>query len=68
MKVLFTRPELATQPSIEEAAVRLSVLPVRLNIDQVGVAMTSPVTSVETEESATRCYLLELERTWLLDT
>ena len=35
LKVLFTRPELLSDPSIEEASVRLSVLPIRLNIDQV---------------------------------
>ena len=34
--MLFTRPELATEPSIKEASVRLSILPIRLNIDQVG--------------------------------
>ena len=34
--MLFTRPELATEPSIEETSVRLSILPIRLNIDQVG--------------------------------
>lgn len=34
LKVLFTRPELESDQSIEEAAVRLSVLPLRLNIDQ----------------------------------
>ena len=35
LKVLFTKPELEVCPHIEEAAVRLSVLPIRLNIDQV---------------------------------
>ena len=40
LKVLFTRPELEACPDIEEAAVRLSMLPLRLNIDQVMMQLT----------------------------
>ncbi len=32
--MLYTRPELTSDPTLEEASVRVSVLPIRLNIDQ----------------------------------
>ena len=35
LKVLNTRPEPAVNPSEEEVSIRLSILPIRLNIDQV---------------------------------
>ena len=34
LKVLFTRPEMHSQQKLEEASVYLSVLPIRLNMDQ----------------------------------
>lgn len=34
LKVLFTQPELHTQQTLEEASVYMSVLPIRLNMDQ----------------------------------
>ncbi|XP_064403938.1 autophagy-related protein 2 homolog B-like isoform X2 [Halichondria panicea] len=34
LKILYTRPELTSDPSLEEASVRVSVLPIRLNMDQ----------------------------------
>ena len=37
LKVLTTRPELETNVEEEEVSVRLSVLPIRLNIDQVSL-------------------------------
>ncbi len=41
LKVLFTRPEVEARPDIEEASVRLSMLPIRLNMDQVSHRMGS---------------------------
>ena len=35
LKVLNTRPEPEVNPSEEEVSIRLSILPIRLNIDQV---------------------------------
>ena len=37
LKVLNTRPELEVTPDEEEVSVRLSILPIRLNIDQVQI-------------------------------
>ena len=34
LKVLFTHPELRLEENVEEASVHLSILPVRLNMDQ----------------------------------
>ena len=51
LKLLFTRPELETQPSIEEAAIRLSILPIRLNMDQVCYSVLHNVTQLPSVSS-----------------